>query len=109
MGTTIDEITVADEPDAWRAAGFAVDETGECRIGHVRIRLVGRGAGKRILGWSLIGLELAGDQLAGDQWRRLTSSARPQPSSPSASARAAPATATRTGRRCGSASSASAR
>jgi hypothetical protein len=65
MGATIDEITVADEPDAWRAAGFTVDETGECRIGHVRVRLIGQGAGKRIVGWSLIGLELPGDDIDG--------------------------------------------
>jgi hypothetical protein len=53
MGATIDEITVGDPPEAWAAAGFTVDEDGTCRIGHVRVRLVGRDAGKRILGWSL--------------------------------------------------------
>ena len=50
---TIDEIVVGDEPESWRAAGFAVDPDGTCRIGTVRVRLVGRGGGKRILGWSL--------------------------------------------------------
>jgi Glyoxalase-like domain len=65
MGMTIDEITVADEPESWRAAGFTVDDAGECRVGHVRIRLVGRTAGKRIIGWSLIGLDLPGDDLDG--------------------------------------------
>ena len=53
MGVTIDEILVGDPPDAWEAAGFAVDEDGSCRIGQVRVRLVGRDGGKRILGWSL--------------------------------------------------------
>jgi hypothetical protein len=53
MGVTIDEILVGDPPDAWRAAGFSVDEDGTCRIGTVRVRLVGRDGGKRILGWSL--------------------------------------------------------
>lgn len=53
MGVTIDEILVGDPPDAWKAAGFAVDEDGTCRIGSVRVRLVGRDGGKRILGWSL--------------------------------------------------------
>ena len=51
--TTIDEIVVADEPDAWRAAGFSVDPDGCARIGTVRVRLAGRSAGKGIVGWSL--------------------------------------------------------
>lgn len=53
MGATIDEILVGDPPDAWEAAGFTVDDDGTCRIGSVRVRLVGRDGGKRILGWSL--------------------------------------------------------
>jgi hypothetical protein len=62
---SIDEITVADPPDAWVAAGFTVDDDGTCRVGTVRIRLVGRDAGKRIVGWSLRGLDLAGDEIDG--------------------------------------------
>jgi hypothetical protein len=58
---TIDEITVGDAPEAWAAAGFAVDDDGVSRVGHVRIRLVGRERGKRILGWSLRGLPSEGD------------------------------------------------
>ena len=53
MAATIDEILVGDPPEAWEAAGFAVDDDGTCRIGSVRVRLVGRDGGKRILGWSL--------------------------------------------------------
>ncbi len=53
MGVTIDEILVGDPPEAWTAAGFVVDDDGTCRIGTVRVRLVGRNGGKRILGWSL--------------------------------------------------------
>lgn len=53
MGVTVDEILVGDPRDAWETAGFAVDDDGTCRIGTVRVRLVGRDAGKRILGWSL--------------------------------------------------------
>jgi hypothetical protein len=56
MAVTIDEITVADPPEAWAAAGFTVDPDGVCRIGSVRVRLVGRDHGKRIIGWSLRGL-----------------------------------------------------
>ena len=55
MAVTIDEITVADPPETWAAAGFMVDADGVCRIGSVRVRLVGRDQGKRILGWSLRG------------------------------------------------------
>ena len=50
---TIDEIVVGDPPEAWAAAGFTVDDDGACRIGAVRVRLVGRERGKRILDWSL--------------------------------------------------------
>jgi hypothetical protein len=53
MGVTIDEIIVGDPPEAWEAAGFHVDDDGVCRIGTVRVRLVGREQGKRILSWSL--------------------------------------------------------
>ena len=55
MGVTIDEILVGDPPETWQAAGYAVDDDGTCRIGQVRVRLVGRDGGKRILGWSLRG------------------------------------------------------
>jgi hypothetical protein len=56
MGVTIDEILVGDPREAWEAAGFTVDDDGTCRIGQVRVRLVGRDGGKRILGWSLRGV-----------------------------------------------------
>ena len=68
MGVTIDEVLVGDPPEAWQAAGFSVDDDGTCRIGQVRVRLVGRDGGKRILGWSLRGTpdgELAGGSLDG--------------------------------------------
>jgi hypothetical protein len=56
---TIDTITVADPPETWAAAGFTVDDDHTCRIGTVRIDLVGRDAGKRIVGWSLRDVDLA--------------------------------------------------
>src|SRR3546814_7574903 len=59
MGVTIDEILVGDPREAWEAAGFTVDPDGTCRIGTVKVRLVGRDGGKRILGWSLRGAESA--------------------------------------------------
>ncbi|MEV5001303.1 VOC family protein [Nocardioides sp. LML1-1-1.1] len=51
MPVTIAEILVADPPEAWRAAGFAVDDDGGCRIGTVRIGLGVEGRG--VVGWSL--------------------------------------------------------
>jgi hypothetical protein len=56
------ELVVADPPAAWADAGFAVDDDGSCRVGNVRIRLVGRDSGKRIIGWTMRGLppEFAG-------------------------------------------------
>jgi hypothetical protein len=51
-GVTIDEITLADEPDQWARLGFAVD--GDLlALGTVRLRLAGREAGRRTLSWSL--------------------------------------------------------
>ncbi|BBX90744.1 glyoxalase [Mycolicibacterium boenickei] len=56
MTVTVDEFEVADAPDAWERAGFTVDTGAVCRVGHVRIRLVGRDRGTGIVGWSLRGL-----------------------------------------------------
>ncbi|MGW4100874.1 glyoxalase [Mycobacterium sp. NPDC004974] len=60
MTVTVDEIEVADPPDAWTRAGFSVDPGGDagtvCRVGDVRIRLVGSDRGTGIIGWSLRGL-----------------------------------------------------
>jgi hypothetical protein len=50
---TIDELTVADEPEAWPALGFTL-EGRTCVIGDVRIQLAGSEAdGKGLIGWSL--------------------------------------------------------
>lgn len=59
MGVTISEITVADPPDAWAAAGFTVGDDGCSQVGGVRLRFVGRDHGKRIVGWSLAGARAA--------------------------------------------------
>jgi len=67
---TVDEILVGDEPDAWRSAGFTVDDDGTCRVGRVRIRLAGRDGGKRIRTWSLC--ELDADLLDRDESSGLT-------------------------------------
>lgn len=50
---TIAEMRTGDSPDAWRAAGFAV-EGDVCSVGNVRIRLAVGGTGLRA--WALRGL-----------------------------------------------------
>jgi hypothetical protein len=60
VAPTLDELVVADSPEAWWAAGFEVGgET--CAVGEVRVRLVGRDAGKGLVRWSLRGLDRGGD------------------------------------------------
>lgn len=55
---SIDELKVADEPQAWSALGFDVDGD-VCILGDTRIRLLGGEAGRGLVGWSLRGVELA--------------------------------------------------
>jgi hypothetical protein len=59
---TIDELALADEPERWRALGFAVADD-RCQLGTAHVRLAGRDAGAGVLGWSLreiVALELDG-------------------------------------------------
>jgi hypothetical protein len=66
MAITVAEIAVADAPEAWARAGFAVDSDDVCRIGGVDIRLAGSGRGSGIVGWSLRGLpDGSADELDG--------------------------------------------
>ena len=51
---TIEELVVADPPEAWEALGFRVDGDA-CRIGSVTLRLAGAGRGRGIVEWSLRG------------------------------------------------------
>jgi hypothetical protein len=55
MSVTVDEFQIADPADAWQDAGFSVDPDGVCRIGDVRVRLLGRARGAGILSWTLRG------------------------------------------------------
>ncbi|RHW27508.1 glyoxalase [Nocardioides immobilis] len=64
MGVTIDELLVADPPEAWQAAGFVVGPDAVCRVGTVGIRLVGRDRGTGIVGWTL--RDLAPGMIAGE-------------------------------------------
>lgn len=60
MAVTVDELTIADEPGAWAALGFAVAGDA-CPVGEVRLRFAGaearRGAPSGLVGWSLRGAE----------------------------------------------------
>ncbi|MGO9319389.1 MAG: VOC family protein [Solirubrobacteraceae bacterium] len=58
---TIDDLTLADEPDHWAALGFDVHED-VCQIGSVRLRFAGSGVSDQspgILSWSLRELDSA--------------------------------------------------
>ncbi|MGU3500640.1 glyoxalase [Mycobacterium sp. C31M] len=63
MTLTVAELLVADAPQSWTQAGFTVDTDDTCRVGGVRIRLLGRDGGTGIVGWSLRGLPPGIDQL----------------------------------------------
>jgi hypothetical protein len=52
MAATLDELAVADSPQAWRACGFAV-EGDTCVLGEVRIRFAAAEEDRGLLGWSL--------------------------------------------------------
>jgi len=58
---TVDEFVIADPPEAWRAAGFSVDDDGVSSVGTVRLRFAGAGSGLGIVGWSLRGLPTPAD------------------------------------------------
>jgi hypothetical protein len=73
MAPSVDELRVADVPDAWSALGFVVDGD-TCVVGDVRIRLAGTEAGKGLFSWSL--REVTGTDLDGLSTER---SDRPAP------------------------------
>ena len=62
VAPTVDELTIADAPEAWSALGFGLDGD-TCVVGDVRIRLVGLDAGRGLAGWSL--REIDGAELDG--------------------------------------------
>lgn len=49
---SIAALEIADEPAGWSAAGFVV-EGAVCAVSRVRLRLVGKGPKRGILGWTL--------------------------------------------------------
>ena len=70
MAITVDELVVADPPQAWSTAGFTVTD-GTCRVGDVGIRLVGRERGIGIIGWALRGLDARDIEALYDSLRRV--------------------------------------
>jgi len=50
---TLVELTVADPPEAWRDAGFTVDDDGQCVVGHVRIWLRPEEGRRGVTSWML--------------------------------------------------------
>ena len=54
MSPNLAALHIADEPAAWEALGFRVDD-GVLRLGDVELRLNGRDAGRGLYGWSLSG------------------------------------------------------
>jgi hypothetical protein len=59
---TIDELTLADEPDHWSALGFDVADDC-CQLGQVRLRFTGPEPGVGLSGWSL--RDVTGTELDG--------------------------------------------
>jgi hypothetical protein len=53
---TLVELTIEDDADAWRDAGFTVDADGQCVVGHVRVRLCDGSSG--ITGWAFRDIEV---------------------------------------------------
>lgn len=82
---TIDELLIADAPEAWAEAGFTVDG-GTCRVGAVSLRFVGREHGLGIVGWALGGTPReAAARLAAAEGLPTTASDHP-PAAPAAPA-----------------------
>jgi len=48
-------LTLGDEPDAWRRAGFTVDDSGRFLLGTTVVELTGAGGG--VTGWSIEGVD----------------------------------------------------
>jgi catechol 2,3-dioxygenase-like lactoylglutathione lyase family enzyme len=55
---TLEQVEIADDPADWRALGFDVGES-DCQVSTVRLRLVGKGPRRGILGWTLVDGEMA--------------------------------------------------
>lgn len=52
MAPELHALTIAADPDRWRALGFTVDPDNTARVGRVRVELVGTEGGKGITAWT---------------------------------------------------------
>jgi Glyoxalase/Bleomycin resistance protein/Dioxygenase superfamily len=59
------ELQIGDDPDAWRSAGFGVDDDGRVRIGQVVITLTGADGKRGIRAWAFRGVEATPDGIDG--------------------------------------------
>jgi hypothetical protein len=64
------EVVVGDDPAAWASVGFAVGDDGTCRVGTVRLRLIGAedARGRGLIAWTLArpgGADAFGDEARG--------------------------------------------
>ncbi len=55
MANTLQRLIIGDEPQAWRSAGFTVDDK-YVVLGKTTVELVGTSGGRGILAWSLDGM-----------------------------------------------------
>jgi hypothetical protein len=56
VAVTLDDVTVADASEAWRACGFEVDGNA-CVLGEVRVRFAPAEGKRGLAGWSLRGID----------------------------------------------------
>ncbi len=67
MTLRIVELIVGDDPDAWRDAGFVVDDAGCAQVSTVRFRFVGSDGPRGIRSWGVAGIDSSSvDGLAGE-------------------------------------------
>ena len=57
VNPSVDTITVADDPSAWRDVGFDVDDRGRCAIGSVVVQLGADEGSHGMVGWSVRGID----------------------------------------------------
>lgn len=76
-GPVLLALTVADDADGWRAAGFTIARSGTCRIGAVTIRVAGTATRHGIVDWTLGGVESLPPAVDGVPTRRGTPDPHP--------------------------------
>lgn len=54
LAITIASLDIADDPQLWREAGFAVEPDGTCQVGQVSLHLASNEQGSGIVSWSVV-------------------------------------------------------